>query len=167
MNWQEVCNNPFLKDLPFKIELNEWDKIVMSPASNKHGFFQMKIGILLSRYIQSGEIISECSVETDKGVKVADAAWISDDFLKNHGYETPYKKAPEICIEILSPSNLNKEMNHKMKLYFDKGAKEVWFCNDDGEIWFNDPDGLIACSRIAPSFPGNLNLKISICSKIS
>lgn len=51
-------------------------------------------------------------------------------------------------------------MNHKMKLYFDKGAKEVWFCNDDGEIWFNDPDGLIACSRIAPGFPGNLNLKI-------
>lgn len=117
----------------------------------------MKIGILLSRHIKNGEIISECSVETDKGVKVADVAWISDGFVNNHGYETPYKITPEICIEILSPSNSNMEMHHKMKLYFDKGAKEVRFCNDDGKICFNDTDGLITCSRIAPKFPGNLN----------
>jgi len=24
MEWAEVINNPFLKDLPFKIELNKW-----------------------------------------------------------------------------------------------------------------------------------------------
>lgn len=37
MQWSEVITNPFLKNLPFKIELNKWGKIEMSPASNQHG----------------------------------------------------------------------------------------------------------------------------------
>ena len=37
MNWQEVCEDRSLQDLPFKIELNEYGQIVMSPASNEQG----------------------------------------------------------------------------------------------------------------------------------
>ena len=44
MEWAQVINNPFLKDLPFKIELNKWGKILMSPASNSHGHIQFEIG---------------------------------------------------------------------------------------------------------------------------
>ena len=35
MQWQEVIAHPSLQDLPFKIELNEYGKIEMSPASNR------------------------------------------------------------------------------------------------------------------------------------
>jgi len=38
MDWTSVINNPFLKDLPFKIELDKWGRILMSPASNNHGY---------------------------------------------------------------------------------------------------------------------------------
>ena len=44
MDWSQVINNPFLRDLPFKIELNKWGKILMSPASNSHGHIQFEIG---------------------------------------------------------------------------------------------------------------------------
>ena len=37
MNWIEVCQNKALQDLPFKIELNEWGQITMTPASNQPG----------------------------------------------------------------------------------------------------------------------------------
>jgi len=40
MQWQEVVNDPSLQDLPYKIELNEYGKIIMSPASNKHSIIQ-------------------------------------------------------------------------------------------------------------------------------
>jgi hypothetical protein len=30
MEWSQVINNPFLRDLPFKIELNKWGKIFMT-----------------------------------------------------------------------------------------------------------------------------------------
>ena len=36
MQWQEVVNDPSLQDLPYNIEMNEYGKIIMSPASNKH-----------------------------------------------------------------------------------------------------------------------------------
>ncbi len=32
MEWKEVCENKQLQDLPFKIELNKWGQIVMSPV---------------------------------------------------------------------------------------------------------------------------------------
>ena len=44
MEWQAVIDNPLLHDLPFKIELNKWGKILMSPASNNHGRLQYLIG---------------------------------------------------------------------------------------------------------------------------
>ena len=36
MQWQEVVNEQSLQDLPYNIEMNEYGKIIMSPASNKH-----------------------------------------------------------------------------------------------------------------------------------
>jgi len=33
MNWQEICEHPALRELPFKIETNQWGKIEMCPAS--------------------------------------------------------------------------------------------------------------------------------------
>lgn len=32
MNWQEVCADPHLLDLPYKIELNERGQILMTPV---------------------------------------------------------------------------------------------------------------------------------------
>jgi len=34
MDWTSVITDSTLSELPFKMELNEWGKIVMSPASN-------------------------------------------------------------------------------------------------------------------------------------
>ncbi|MCK6623297.1 MAG: Uma2 family endonuclease [Calditrichaceae bacterium] len=156
MNWQEVCDNPLLKDLPFKIELNEWGQIVMTPASNKHGHYQSNIIRYLGQEISTGDLIAECSVQTPEGVKVADVVWLSDQFLKAHGYHTPYMQAPELCIEILSPSNTNEEMQHKMQLYFTAGAKEVWLCDESGQLRFFDPGGELERSRLFPNFPAQL-----------
>lgn len=74
MEWSEVIHNPFLQDLPFKIELNKFGKLLMSPASNSHGRFQGRIAGLLWQGLPKGEVITECSVQTSEGVKVADVA---------------------------------------------------------------------------------------------
>lgn len=76
-SWQEVLDNPVLQNLPYKIELNEWEKIVMSPASNWYGYIQVELSGVLLRLFKSGRVISECSIQTAKGVKVADVGWCS------------------------------------------------------------------------------------------
>lgn len=76
----------------------------MSPASNRHGRLQGVIYSLLEK-IGHGRALIECSIDTPEGVKVADVAWGSEEFFARHGYTTPYPEAPEICVEIRSPSN--------------------------------------------------------------
>ena len=52
---------------------------------------------------------------------------------QNMDLPRPYDVAPEICVEIVSPSN-SDEMEEKIQLYLHQGAKEVWLCNQQGEI---------------------------------
>jgi len=143
MEWAEVVDNPLLKDLPFKIELNKWGKILLSPASNKHGYIQADLVYKLREKLLKGKVITECSIKTPDGVKVADVAWASDGFIAQHGFHTPYEVAPEICVEVVSPSNSQKEMNEKIELYLSQGAKEVWLCNQKGEISYFTAKGEI------------------------
>lgn len=152
MTWEEVCNDPALQDLPYKIELNGFGQIVMSPASNWHGALQMRIGSRLFSDL-GGEVISECSVQTSDSTKVADVAWLSQEFLDEYGMTTPYAKASEICVEILSSSNSDEEMRVKRDLYFESGAKEVWECDEDGVMTFYLTSGAVETSEIAPEFP--------------
>ena len=86
MERAEVINNPLLKDLPFKIELNKWGKILMSPDSNNHGRWQFKVGNLLDEKKESGEVITGCSINTAEGEKVVHVVWVSDEFIERHGF---------------------------------------------------------------------------------
>ena len=134
MEWAEIIENPFLKNLPFKIEMDEWGKILMSPASNNHGYLQADLVYELRTKLPKGKVITECSIQTPKGVKVADVAWLSNEFMAEHGFNTPYPVAPEICIEVVSPSNSKAEMEEKISLYLNQGAREVWLCDQKGKI---------------------------------
>jgi Uma2 family endonuclease len=140
MNWADVLADQTLRNLPYKIELDRYGNIVMSPASNRHGRLQFWIGSFLERNL-GGEAISECSVDTPEGVKVADVAWCSPEFLARHGYATPYPQAPEICVEVRSPSNSKEEMAEKIALYLGQGAREVWIVFEPGEVRFFGPEG--------------------------
>lgn len=153
MNWAEICVNPVLRDLPFKIQTDKWGHIVMSPASNEHGMYQAKIVALLSQLLNTGVIITECSVQTREGIKVADVAWASDDFIARNRGENPFLEAPDLCVEILSPSNTVMEMDEKKELYFARGAREFWMCDKNGNMTFHKNTGEIHCSELAGTFP--------------
>lgn len=147
MEWAEVINSPFLKDLPFKIELNKWGKVLMSPSSNNHGRLQYEVGAYIDKHKGNGTIIMECSIQTSDGVKVADVAWASDAFIARYGYDTPYLKAPEVCVEVTSPSNSKGEIDEKIQLYLAKGAVEVWVVNENGVRSIYSYEGQIPDSK--------------------
>jgi Uma2 family endonuclease len=150
MDWSQICNDKLLQDLPYKIELNEWGNIVMSPASNRHGNIQTKVAFFMMSWMEHGTVLTECSVSTSKGVKVADVAWASDGFLKRNKGQTPYLEALDVCVEIKSPSNSDEEMMEKKDLYFAKGAKEFWLCDEDGNVIFYNYRGRMSTSELFP-----------------
>jgi Uma2 family endonuclease len=150
MTWDEIVNNPLLQDLPFKIETNGFGQILMSPALNKHGMTQADLVYEIRRRKKTGQMITECSIETSDGVKVADVAWASDEFIAEYGDTTPYPKAPEICVEVVSPSNSKREIEHKVALYLAKGAQEVWVMNNKKELTVISHTGKLKKSRLVP-----------------
>ena len=154
LTWEEVCADPNLEDLPYKIETNEWGQIVMSPTRLKHGFFQFKIGEMLSRLMPGrGEIITEAAIKTSKGTKVADVAWFSTDRWEQVKEEFEASVAPEICVEILSPRNSKEEIDLKKRLYVEAGAEEVWICDEKGALHFFNQETAMEGSALVPGFP--------------
>ncbi len=158
MRWQEVCEDPNLRDLPYKIELNEDGKIIMSPQKVYHSIFQGEIANLLRIFLNTGRAFPECAIYTDSGTKVADVVWVSDERLETIKNEIECSIAPEICIEITSTSNTKNEMDRKKDLYFDRGAKEFWLCDEQGNLKFFIPGKEIENSVIVPEFPKKIKL---------
>ncbi len=155
LTWAEVCAIPWLKDIPAKIETNKHNKIMMSPASAWHGGYESEIGLHLHRLMKAGKIINECPITTTEGTRVADVAWISKERF------APYRRAislpisPEICVEVLSPSNNRAEMLEKMQLYYAAGAQEVWLCDEFGhmEFFIREQPEPVPRSVMCPEFP--------------
>jgi len=152
LRWAELCNDPLLHDLPGKIELNAYGVIEMSPASNRHGIQQAAIVRALAEQLPSGQAIVECSIATTEGVRVPDVAWASLDFVARHGDVTPYPAAPEICVEVRSPSNSDAEMAFKTRLFLEAGAVEVWIVGEDGSWQVFAADGPQARTRYGVQF---------------
>lgn len=128
MKWEEVCENKYLQDLPFKIELNQWGQIVITPVKVKHFFYQGRIQRLLESLLKTGEVMPECAINTSDGVKVADVVWCSEERFTQIENEVSASIAPEICIEVKSTDNSLEEIELKKNLYLAAQAMEVWLC---------------------------------------
>ncbi len=141
MRWEEVCEYKELQDLPFKIELNKWGQIVMSPVKIKHSFYQGRIQRLLESFLHTGEVMPECAINTSDGVKVADVVWCSEERFSQIEDEVSASIAPEICVEVKSIGNTLEEIDFKRNLYLAAQALEVWLCNEQGQMKFYNKQG--------------------------
>ncbi len=149
--WAELLADRELARFEGRIETDRHGQIIMSlPPAPSHGSFQSEIAYLLRTYMPSGRTLTECPISTADGVKAADVAWASPDL----------PRAPEICVEVISLSNTEAEMREKMALYFDAGAREVWFCSTSGAMRFFGPGTARALneSALCPRFPLQLHL---------
>lgn len=158
MTWEEVCADPDLQHLRYKIETNELGQIVMSPPpSFFHQQYEGDIAHLLRTLLSGGKAIQECPVQTPGGTKVADVAWISDARRRQQQRQAPRRAAltiaPEICVEVVSPSNTAEELLGKRDLYFGVGALEFWLCDETGEMSFFNHEGSLERSALCPGFP--------------
>ncbi|MFM9970143.1 MAG: Uma2 family endonuclease [Burkholderiales bacterium] len=123
--FRDLCEDPRFANLPGKVELDAWGKIIVSPANNQHGLLQARLVELLRRSL-GGSALVEASISTNPDLRVADVVWASDAFMQTHGRETPFSMAPEICIEVASPSNSARELREKLTAYLAVGAREAW-----------------------------------------
>jgi Uma2 family endonuclease len=155
--WEQVLADPTLEKLSLRIETNGFGQIVMSPPPHfQHSRRRGEITGLFHEITLAGKTLPECPLSTSDGVKAIDVAWISEDRLRTLPSESILTQAPEICVEVFSPSNSRKEMDQKKALYFEAGAEEVWFCQRDGSLQIfqkENPDTPQKVSRFASNLP--------------
>ena len=153
VRYRSLCDDPLLQNVPGKIELDSWGRILMSPASNYHALVQGRLCRRLAAL--GGESFVEASVVTSIGLFVPDVVWASTEFMRAHATENPYTRAPEICIEVASPGNSTKELREKVDAYLGLGALEVWIAYQQTKRFeFFTTDGKVPQSRYAVDLSG-------------
>jgi Uma2 family endonuclease len=155
--WEELVADPKWIKVEGRIETDRHGHVLMSPPpAPSHGGYQSRIATLLDRLMPDGEVFTECPVSTADGVRAADVAWASRELVRQLGEGTCFSRAPEICVEVLSPDNTVAEMREKTALYFDAGALEVWQCSQAGKMTFLGAGQAtpLSASKLCPDFPG-------------
>lgn len=132
LRWIELIHDPMLRDLPYKVELNAWGSIEMTPTSFQHSRTRGYVAGELAKQLRNGAVLIELAILTDIGVRVPDVAWGSDAYVRSNKESTPATKAPEVCVEVLSPSNSDIEIREKTRAYLAAGAEEVWVIGVEG-----------------------------------
>lgn len=156
--WERLLADPELARIPGSFETDRHGHIIMTPPPGYyHGGRQFEIGYLL-RKLLGGNVRTECPLSTSDGIKAVDVVWLSDLREATALRGQVLIQAPEICVEVLSPSNTPAEMEEKMALYFDAGADEVWFCEEDGTMRFHSATGPLEKSRLCTDFPALIEI---------
>lgn len=158
MHWEQLCNDPQLANLPYKVETDALGKLILSPAKTLPGARQSEISGLLRELGRNGIVITECAVETADGIKVADVAWLTREHWRTARQQAACSRAPAVCVEIWSGSNTDQEIATKRALYFQAGALEVWECDQDGRMRFFTAAGCQPSSTLMPDFPPEIAL---------
>ena len=153
VRYRALCDDPLYAKVPGKIEIDPWGRMVMSPPGTYHGLLQGRLCRRLAAL--GGETFGEVPIATALGLFVPDAAWASEQFMRTHHGETPLMRAPELCLEVASPSNSRKEMREKIDAYLAAGAEEVWIVYlKTKRCEFYGKGGLLQTSRFAVDLTG-------------
>ena len=156
---QLATTHPILpNDLYWKVETNAQSQIIMSPLRLDHAGFEGEIIALLLKLLLDGRVLPEPGVKTRDGTRIPDLVWVSIERRRQQQGQISFVQSPEICVEVLSPSNGRREIGGEKSLYLDAGAEEVWTCVRDGTMKFFDQDGTLPTSKLCPEFPACINL---------
>jgi hypothetical protein len=134
--WDELCHDRTLRNLPYKIELNAWGKIEMTPLTVRRGLLVAQLAYEFHKQLSGGIAAISCGVLTNKGVSVADVIWASHELFATYKDAMLFERAPEICVEVCTPDG-----EEKIGAYLATGAKEVWLVSEQGAIRCFDASG--------------------------
>jgi Uma2 family endonuclease len=169
---QALLTAAWLADTPdgmFQRELDEGELILMAPAGGEHGFLEMRLAGLLFAEVENrrlGVLFSSAMgfllQRNPDTVRCPDIA-----FVRKQRLPLPYAKeggyvegAPDLAVEIQSPSQSPADLEKKIHQYFAAGTNTVWWIHPrrrqarihevSGAVKTIDPEGFLEASEVLP-----------------
>jgi Uma2 family endonuclease len=137
-NKRRIWTDEELEALPrdgHKYELLEGD-LIMSPVHLNHGIVCIRLISVLLRFVEPrglGQLLDSsigCRLAEDLLLS-PDVSFVSKERLKKIGV-APDKflaGAPDLVVEVLSPSDRLRQVNRKLDHYFEHGTRLAWLVN--------------------------------------
>jgi Uma2 family endonuclease len=131
-----------------RLELVRGEVVVMAGPGLEHGEVQLAVGSLLRAFVkprQLGRVFTESGAVTERDpdtVRGPDVSYYSRERLPLDARVVGYHdQPPDLCVEVLSPSNTKRAMNHKLREYFFAGVRAVWVIDPEARsvTVFRDP----------------------------
>lgn len=130
---------------PVYHELRHGELVAVSRPKLKHCRIQSRVVDFLKPAARPlGDVFAEFAFRglPEYELRVADVAFVAKERLDAADPDDNLHGAPDLVIEILSPSNTIAEIYDKEKLCLENGAKEFWVVDADRrQVKISTPDG--------------------------
>jgi len=138
-------------------ELRHGEPVPVTRPKLKHHFIQARLRDLLKAIAPQGSFVEyEVAFRAlpEHELRVADVAYMSHERWEQADLEDNFRGAPDVVIEVLSPSNTATEIYDKEKLCLENGAKEFWVVDPDRrQVKVTTPDGQTRTWRSGQEIP--------------
>jgi Uma2 family endonuclease len=138
--WAEYAGKPF--------ELVQGEVVAIMPTGYVHGAVVMRIGPLLREFVNQHALGDIIGGETgfylsENNLRGANIAFISNAKLSSITDPEKYLPfAPDLAVEVVSPSDTATAIQQKVDLYLSKGTALVWVVYPDlRKVAVHYPDG--------------------------
>jgi Uma2 family endonuclease len=125
-------------DVPGPCELVEGRIVPVSPTGVEHADIESRLNVALSLFLRERELgrvlVGEIGIYTRRNpdsVRAADVVVISKERLPAGRQRGFLEVAPELVIEIMSPSDRWLTVRQKLEEYFSIGVDRVWIVEPD------------------------------------
>jgi Uma2 family endonuclease len=113
------------------IELDEGELITMPPAGSDHGYYGIEIASILRDYVKEHKLGRVYGADTGfrlgkETVRAPDVAFVRRERVADAQGMGFAKGAPDLAVEIFSPSDSVPQLMRKVKQYFGAGCHTVW-----------------------------------------
>ena len=121
-----MCDNLAYQE-PFYEELINGEFVMMSPAATNHNMIADNIHIIFGTYLWRKKCVSfgdgEAVILSPENRFIPDGMVVCD---RNKIRADGVYGAPDLVVEVLSPSTAKNDRRHKMKVYAESGVREYW-----------------------------------------
>jgi Uma2 family endonuclease len=142
---------------PFYYELRQGELFKVSRPKLKHTWVQARLNRLLQKVIpERFLVLMEFPFRAlpEYEFRIADIVVVSSERFYGGDPEDAFRGAPELVIEVLSPSNTAAEMNEREKLCLENGSLEFWVVDPNlRQVKVSTPDGITTAFRSGQEIP--------------
>ena len=109
-------------------ELVEGKLVTLSPGMFPHNIVRDNVLVMLRAFLAGrklGQVVAEQSFHLfGNTIRVPDVAFIRSG--RNIALDAPIEGAPDLAVEVISPSNTPREIDRRVSDYFAAGCMRVW-----------------------------------------